>query len=94
MKGSQKYLKKSARLESAELAAHVEESLDDGNFLFKLSDLHTLYEQRLKDLGVDVAINKTRVKGKLLDHFSGMGLQEQCDGRNTLLLFPEGLQQE
>ena len=55
--------------------------------------LHNLYEQCLKEFGVDIAINKTRLKEKLLEHFSGMGLQEQYDGRNTALLFPEGMQQ-
>ena len=77
----------------AELVAHVDELLEAGNFLFKCSVLHNLYEQRLKEFGVDIAINKTRLKEKLLEHFSDMGLQEQYDGRNTVLLFPEGMQQ-
>ena len=77
----------------AELVAHVDELLDAGNFLFKCFVLHNLYEQRLKEFGVDIAINKTRLKEKLLKHFSDMGLQEQYDGRNTVLLFLEGMQQ-
>ena len=77
----------------AELVAHVDELLEAGNFLFKCSILHNLYEQRVKEFGVDIAINKMRLKEQLLEHFSGMGLQEQYDGRNTVLLFPEGMQQ-
>ena len=55
--------------------------------------MHNLYEQRLKEFGVDIAINKTRLKEKLLERFSDMGLQEPYDGRNTVLLFPEVMQQ-
>ena len=46
----------------AELVAHVDELLEAGNFLFKCAVLHNLYEQRLKEFGVDIAINKTRLK--------------------------------
>ena len=77
----------------AELATYVEESLEVGISLFKLSELHNLYERRLKDLNEDVTINKTRLKEKLLNYFSSMGLQEQSDGKNTVLVFPKGMQQ-
>ncbi|XP_078343033.1 uncharacterized protein LOC144628793 [Oculina patagonica] len=77
----------------AELASYLEESLNAGISIFQLSELHSLYEKRLKELGEDISVNKTRLKEKLLDHFSSMGLQEQSDGKNTVLVFPEGMQQ-
>lgn len=77
----------------AELVAYIENSLEDGIYFYKLSDLHNRYEQRLKELNDDISIHKTRLKEKLLDYFSDMGLQQQTDGRNKILVFPEGMQQ-
>lgn len=77
----------------AELVAYIETSLEDGIYLYKLSELHYLYVQRLKELNEDINVNKTRLKDKLLDYFADMGLQEQTDGKNKILVFPEGMQQ-
>ncbi len=74
----------------AELLSHMETNVEAGNFIFRLSELHFLYQERLHDLGVDVTVNKTRLKLRLLDNFSGK-CQEQSDGRNILIVFNEGM---
>ncbi len=74
----------------AELLSHMETNVETGNFIFRLSELHFLYQERLHDLGVDVTVNKTRLKLRLLDNFSGK-CQEQSDGRNILIVFNEGM---
>ena len=74
----------------AELTCYIESSVLDGNFIYKLSQLHGLFENRLSDLGVAKSINKTRHKKQLLEHFCGE-CQEQHDGKNVLLVFNEGL---
>ena len=63
--------------------------VDSGILLFKLSDIHSMYLSRLENLGIKKLINKTRLKGRLLDHFPEK--QGQCDERNTVLIFREGM---
>jgi len=46
----------------AELWSHLETNVEAGNFIFRLSELHFLYQERLHDLGVNVTVNKTRLK--------------------------------
>lgn len=58
--------------------------MEAGNYIFKLSELHFLYQERLNDLGVKITI---RLKLRLLDHFS-CKCQEQSDGRSV---FNEGM---
>ena len=70
-----------------ELASYIEKAVDSGNQLFKLSELHSLYVNCLKDLGILKTVNKTRLKDLLLNHFSGA--QEQYDGRNTIIIFSQ-----
>ncbi len=53
-----------------ELISHIEEGIENGQFIFKLSELHTLYVNRLKSLQCGQQINKTRLKQHLLTHFS------------------------
>ena len=74
----------------AELVSYIECSIDGGTYIFKLSELHALYEERLQGLGINKTINKTRLKMQLLGHFFGE-CQEECDGRNALLVFKDGL---
>ncbi|KAG1656278.1 LMBR1 domain-containing protein 2 [Nymphon striatum] len=74
----------------AELVSYIECSVENGNYIFKLSELHGLYVSRLHNLGVDKTIHKTRLKIQLLGHFLD-GCQEQSDGKNILLVFNEGL---
>ena len=60
----------------AELVSHIEE----------VSELHNLYESRLREVGILKSIHKTRLKVQLLDHFQGQ-CQEQSDGKYTILAF-------
>ncbi len=60
--------------------SHIEDELENGIFIFKLSELHSLFDDNLHDFGIDKAINRTRLKIKLLDYFFG-DCQEQCDGK-------------
>ncbi len=73
----------------AELVCYVESNIENGDFIFKMSQLHDLFENRLISLGVEKSINPTRLKRQLLEHFSG-GCQEQQDGNKVLLVFNEG----
>ena len=72
-----------------ELASYIEKAVDSGNQLFKLSELHSIYVNCLKDLGILKTVNKTRLKDLLLNHFSGA--QEQYDGRNTIIIFSQAM---
>ena len=68
---------------------HIESVVENGICVFKLSELHSLYDGYLHDLRVDKAINRTRLKIQLHDYFFG-DCQEQCDGKNVMLVFNEG----
>ena len=72
-----------------ELASYVKKEVNSGKLLFKLSEVHSLYESRLEDLGNARSVNKTRLKERLLEYFKEA--QEQFDGRNTFLVFKEGM---
>lgn len=72
-----------------ELTTYIETSVDEGKMLFKLSELYSMYEARLRDLGIPKQINKTRLKTSLLDHFSDA--QEQLDGKNVVIVFKEAM---
>ena len=45
---------------------------------------------RLEDLGIKKAINKTRLKVKLLEHLPEA--HEQFDGRNIVIAFKKGME--
>ena len=72
-----------------ELASYTEKALDSGTLLFKLSELHSLYVTRLKDLGIVKTVNKTRLKDLILNYFPGA--QEQNDGRNIIMIFNKAM---
>ena len=78
----------------AELVSYIENKVEAGSYVFKLSETHALYEDRLSVLGLQKTINKSRLKRQILLHFVAecQECQEQSDGRNTLLVFNEGLQ--
>lgn len=76
-----------------ELVSHIENAVEDGQHIFKLSDLHLLYQQRLGELGHNITVNRTRLKVKLLDYFGDLGIQEQTDGKNVALIFPSGMEE-
>lgn len=52
-----------------ELVKYIDQCMDDGVHIFKLSELSPLYVQRLEDLGIEKSINKTRLKKALLEHY-------------------------
>ena len=71
------------------LASYVKKEVSSGKLLFKLSEVHSLYESRLEDLGNVKSVNKTRLKERFLEYFKET--REQSDGRNTLLVFKAGM---
>lgn len=73
-----------------ELVSYIEKAVYSGTLLFKLSEIHTLYVNRLEDLGITKAINRTRLKAQLLEHFSEA--QEQFDGKNVVIVFQKGME--
>ena len=73
-----------------ELIEYIDQCVDEGVHMFKLSEVSSLYVQRLVSLGIEKSINKTRLKKAFLEHFSG-ALQEQTDGKNTILVFGEAV---
>ena len=52
-----------------ELTSYIEKAVDCGILLFKLSEIHSMYVNRLEDLGIIKLVNKTRLKSHLLEHF-------------------------
>ena len=72
-----------------ELTSFIEKEVISEKLLFKLSQLHSLYKNCLEDLGHKKTVNKTRLKERLLKHFQEA--QEQSDGKNTILVFKEGM---
>ena len=72
-----------------ELRRYIEECVIGGTFLFKLNEMHSLYVERLEDLGIRKTINKTRLKAKLFEAFSTV--HEQSLGQNIVFVFEEGM---
>ena len=67
-----------------ELLSYIENCIDEGVFCFKFSVLHQLYEQRIKTLGMERVINRTRLKEKILKFFPQA--QEQSDSKHKVLI--------
>lgn len=72
-----------------ELISYIEKSVNSGTLLFKASDIHFLYVGRLEELGINKVVNNARLKSQLLERFPEA--QEQYDGRNTILVFNDGM---
>lgn len=71
-----------------ELISYINTAVDDGTLIFTLSEIHSLYENRLRDLGIEKKVNKTRLKVSLLEKLDA---QEQYDGKNVVFVFKEGM---
>ena len=84
-------VQKAKAMAFARTVSFIENGLDDGTFIFKMSDMHRLCQEYLKHLGVDFNINKTCLKRELLEYFETSAVQEQSDGKKILLVFPEGM---
>lgn len=52
-----------------ELTSYIEKSMDCGTVLFRLSEIHSLFENRLDGLGIKKQVHKTRLKDQLLERF-------------------------
>ena len=75
----------------AELISYIETALEEDTHIFKLSELHAAYLERLQNFGLSLSVNKTRLKDDIIDHFFYYGVQEQFSGTKIVLIFPEGL---
>ena len=64
--------------------------MENGTLFFPLPELHSLFENRLSDLGYPKSVNRLRLKNKILYHFQEV--HEQDDGKQTVLIFRNGLQ--
>ena len=65
--------------------------MEDGKLYFKLSELRSLYQNRLNNFGVFKEINKVRFKEQILSHFPDA--QAQNDNKSILIVFKKGMQQ-
>ena len=73
----------------AELLVYIEDCSGSEDIpIFKLKDLKTLYEVRLKEMGVVNPINSTRLKEKILDAIPDISYHQ--DGRDGLFTFNVG----
>ena len=73
-----------------EFTSFIKKEVISGKLLFKLLELHSLYENRLESLGHRKSVNQTRMRERFLKHFQEA--QEQSDGnKNTILVFKEGM---
>lgn len=70
----------------AELISYIENKIGDGQYIFKMADLHSILCDSRRSLGIETEVNRTRLKDKLLQHFENQ-CQEQSDGRQKLLVF-------
>ena len=75
----------------ADLISHIEESIESGTFIFKLSELHGMYLSELKELGIERSVHRTRLKLQILDHFLGECQEQLSDGKSIVLVFNQGI---
>ena len=65
-----------------ELTSYIEKAVNSGTLLLPLSDIYSMYVNRLEDFGITKQINKTRLKVNLLEKFPEA--QEQHDGNHCV----------
>ena len=75
----------------AESILHIESCLEENTKIFKLADIYSIYQDRLQNLGVSFSVNRTHLKDDIINNFFDYGIQEQSNGINTVLVFPEGM---
>lgn len=61
-----------------ELTSYIEKAVDSGILLFKLSEIHSMYVNRLEDLGIIKLVNKTQAE----ESFAGTTSQRH---RNSMM---------
>ena len=69
----------------AEVIEFIEHNVVEDILTFKISELHSIYESRVKQ-----TINKTRLKDKIIDHYKN-DCEERYDGRFPILVFKKEL---
>ena len=74
----------------AELIIYMESMAESGTYMFTLSELHSLYCVRLEEMDSNIHVHKTRLKIQIMEYY-GEDIQEQTDGKNTVLVFHEGI---
>ena len=74
-----------------ELFGFIEDSLQEGQYFFKLQELHEMLTKRLQQFGIEKEKNRTKLKEKLLLEFPQA--TEQMIGKNVVISFPEGIKQ-
>ncbi len=65
LKGASKlnFFEKRAKARAfAELVSFINSALEEGNYVFKLVELHELYESRLRQFGADISVHKMAFK--------------------------------
>ena len=80
--------KRAKAMAFANIVPFIDNSLKDGVYIFTLPEVHKTYQDCLLNSGVDIQINKSRLKTELLELFQNLAVQEQFDGRSCLLAFP------
>ena len=75
----------------ADLISHIEERIESGTFIFKLSELHGMYMSLLKELGIERSVHRTSLKLQILDHFLGECQEQLSDGKSIVLVFNQGV---
>ncbi len=75
----------------ADLISHIEESIESGTCIYKLSELHGMYMSQLKELGIERSVHRTRLKLQILDHFLGECQEQLSDGKSIVLVFNQGM---
>ncbi len=84
-------LKRAKATAFAKTVSYIASALEDGTYIFRVAEVHKLYQSYLEILGADITVNRTRLKTDLLEHFQTSAVQEQFDGKNSLLVFPDGM---
>ena len=72
-----------------ELKEYITGAVSNNTHFFVMSELHSMYENRLKDFGNTNSINLFRIKNRLLEAFPEAS--EQSDGRHNVIVFQKGM---
>ena len=73
------------------MVSYVEAAIEDEMYMFKVKELRCLYQKQLKEFGYDIETNLSKFKESILNYFENSDIQEQSDGKNKILNFPEGI---
>ena len=67
----------------------ITDAVSNDNHFFVMSELHSMYENRLKDFGNTNSIIRFRLKNRLLEAFPEAS--EQSDGPHNVIVFQKGM---